>query len=134
MKIISTREERERLIESLVNEETNLFPLDPKDCDYLKEAKTIIEYVFRTNLVRDENRVTELIKIVNEADLSNIKEYHYLYFIIRSSSIHDITMDEMSDIFTGLKKICDNETSVLWTITHENNLNSNLELVIVASK
>lgn len=35
MRIISTKEEREQLIESLVNEETNLFPLDKKDCDYL---------------------------------------------------------------------------------------------------
>lgn len=134
MRIISTKEEREQLIESLVNEELNLFPLDPKDCNYLKDAKTIIEYVFRTNLVRDENRVTELIKIVSEVNLSNIKECHHLYFIIRSSLTCEITMDEMSDIFTGLKKICDDETSVLWTVTHENNLNSNLELVIVASK
>lgn len=30
MRIISTKEEREQLIESLVNEETNLFPLDKK--------------------------------------------------------------------------------------------------------
>lgn len=38
MRIISTKEEREQLIESLVNEETNLFPLDKKDCDYLKDC------------------------------------------------------------------------------------------------
>ena len=55
MRIISTKEEREQLIESLVNEETNLFPLDKKDCDYLKDAQTVIEYTFRTNLLRAKN-------------------------------------------------------------------------------
>ncbi|WP_046405547.1 hypothetical protein [Odoribacter sp. N15.MGS-14] len=134
MKIISTKEERERLIELLVSKKSNLLPLDRKDCNYLKEAQTVIEYTFRTNLMRDENRVTELIKIVNEADLSNIKEYQCLYFIIRSSSIHGITMDEMSDICKVLEKICNDETSILWTSSHDNSLTCNLELVIVASK
>ena len=98
MRIISTKEEREQLIESLVNEETNLFPLDKKDCDYLKDAQTVIEYTFRTNLLREGDRVSELLKIVSKVDLSAIKGFHHLCFIIRSSLTYEITMNEMSDI------------------------------------
>ncbi len=135
MRIILTKEERERLIELLVSEKSNLLPLDRKDCNYLKDAQTIIEYTFRTNLMRDdEDRVTELLKIVSEADLSDMKGFHHLYVIIRTALTHEITMNEMSDIFKVLEKMCDDEASLLWTVTHENNLNSNLELVIVASK
>lgn len=134
MRIISTKEERERLIESLVNEETNLFPLDKKDCDYLKDAQTVIEYTFRTNLLREGDRVSELLKIIDKADLSAIKGFHHLCVIMRSSLTYEITMNEMSDICKVLEKVCNDETSILWTVTHENNLNSNLELVIVASK
>ena len=134
MRIISTKEEREQLIESLVNEETNLFPLDKKDCDYLKDAQTVIEYTFRTNLLREGDRVSELLKIVSKVDLSSIKGFHHLCFIIRSSLTYEITMNEMSDICKVLEKMCDDETSILWTASHDNSLTCNLELVIVASK
>lgn len=138
MRIISTKEERKQLIESLVNEETNLFPLDREDCDYLKDVQTIIEYVFRTNLVKNENRVDELRQIICEADLSNIKGFHYLYFVIRSSLKYEITMAEMSDIAKVVLKVHDDKAfskpDVLWTVTYENNLDYNLELVMIASK
>ena len=108
MRIISTKEEREQLIESLVNEETNLFPLDKKDC--------------------------ELLKIIDKADLSAIKGFHHLCVIIRSSLTYEITMNEMSDICKVLEKICNDETSILWTSSHDNRLTCNLELVMIASK
>ncbi|MFR3329524.1 MAG: hypothetical protein ACLTSL_05110 [Odoribacter splanchnicus] len=131
MRIISIKEEREQLIKSLVSEETNLVPLDRKDCDYLKDAEIVIEYTFKTDLVSDENRVSELLKIVHEADLSNIKGFPYLYFVVRFSPTYEITMGEMSDISKGLKKMCNDEASILWTATYENSLDCNLELVIV---
>ncbi len=134
MRIISTKEEREQLIESLVNEETNLFPLDKKDCDYLKDAQTVIEYTFRTNLLREGDRVSELLKIIDKADLSAIKGFHHLCVIIRSSLTYEITMNEMSDICKVLEKICNDETSILWTSSHDNRLTCNLELVMIASK
>lgn len=134
MRIISTKEEREQLIESLVNKETNLFPLDKKDCDYLKDAQTVIEYTFRTNLLREGDRVSELLKIIDKADLSAIKGFHHLCVIIRSSLTYEITMNEMSDICKVLEKICNDETSILWTSSHDNRLTCNLELVMIASK
>ena len=134
MRIISTKEEREQIIESLVNEETNLFPLDKKDCDYLKDAQTVIEYTFRTNLLREGDRVSELLKIIDKADLSAIKGFHHLCVIIRSSLTYEITMNEMSDICKVLEKICNDETSILWTSSHDNRLTCNLELVMIASK
>lgn len=138
MRVISTKEEREQLIESLVNEETYLFPLDKKDCDYLKDAQTIIEYTFRTNLMREENRVIELLKIVSKADLSAIKGFHHLCFIIRSSLTNQISMNEMSDIAKVVLKVHDDKAfskpDVLWTVTYDNNLECNLELVMLSSK
>ncbi len=56
------------------------------------------------------------------------------YHIIRSSLTYEITMNEMSDICKVLEKMCDDETSILWTASHDNSLTCNLELVIVASK
>lgn len=134
MKVISTKEEREQLIESLVNEETNILPLDKKDCNYLKNAQTIIEYTFRTNFMEEGNRVAELLKIFSETDLSAIKGFHHLCFIMRSSSTYEISMDELCDILRVLTKGYDSEASILWTVSYENSLGCNLELVMIASK
>ena len=128
MKVISTKEEREQLIESLVNEETNILPLDKKDCNYLKNAQTIID------LMGEGNRVAELLKIFSETDLSAIKGFHHLCFIMRSSSTYEISMDELCDILRVLTKGYDSEASILWTVSYENSLGCNLELVMIASE
>lgn len=134
MNVVSTKEEREQLIESLVNKETSIIPLDKQDCDYLKDVQTIIEYTFRTNFMEEGNRVAELLKIFCETDLSAINGFHHLCFIMRSSSTYEITMDEISNIFSVLIKSYDSEASILWTVSHENSLGCNLELVMIASK
>ena len=98
------------------------------------DAQTVIEYTFRTNLLREGDWVYELLKIIDKADLSAIKGFHHLCVIIRSSLTYEITMNEMSDICKVLEKICNDETSILWTSSHDNRLTCNLELVMIASK
>ncbi len=84
--------------------------------------------------MEEGNRVAELLKIFCEADLSAIKGLHHLCVIIRSSSTYEITMDEISNIFSVLIKSYNSEASILWTVSCENSLGCNLELVMIASK
>ena len=52
---------------------------------------------------------------------------------ISSGTIAKMTNGEAVTL-TVLEKICNDETSILWTSSHDNRLTCNLELVMIASK
>ena len=136
MRIVSTREERERLIEFLTTMEQNFLSISRKEAASLKYAEVVIEYVFKTDHVENENRVSKLLEMIKEAGLSDIKGCHHLYYAVRYSPDHEIIMDELVGISKGVQEIIGSETFFDWHITGipDDNLERDLELFVVAAK
>ena len=119
MRIITTKEEREKIIESLTDKSEALVKMNRKECEF-------IEYVLRTNLVKDEDRVEELFKVFRGMDFPDPKNFDHWYCILQHSMPEELTMDELMRVLEGIKGFTTD-----WALNNVDDLGRDLRLVLI---
>ncbi|WP_370818854.1 hypothetical protein [Butyricimonas paravirosa] len=126
MRIITTKEEREKIIESLTDKSEALVEMNRRECECIKDADVVIEYVLRTNLVKDEDRVEELFKVFRDMNFPDPKNFDHWYYIVQYSMTRELTMDELMRVWDELR-----EYSTDWAVNIVDDLGQDLRLVII---
>ena len=126
MRIITTKEEREKIIESLTDKSEAFVQINRKECERIKDADVVIEYVLKTNLVKDEDRIEELFKIFRAMDFPDAKNFDHWYYIIQYSMAKELTMDELMRVSEELR-----EYSTDWAVNIVDDLGQDLRLVLI---
>ena len=126
MRNITTKEEREKIIESLTDKSEALVKMNRKECECIKDADVVIEYVLRTNLVKDEDRVEELFKVFRGMDFPDPKNFDHWYCILQHSMPEELTMDELMRVLEGIKGFTTD-----WALNNVDDLGRDLRLVLI---